>query len=266
MDLLGNQFDKTVFIVSTGRTGTKGLAHYFDVTYPHVKAVHEPHLSRLLRFASNMQMAGFVPAENLIPILTAARRRFLARFDESIYIESNPVLQGFLPILDQVYRKPLIIHVVRDPKTTIPSAINFDFNHGLKKFANHWVPFWHHRPYEFGIDEKTWFEQTPVEKLSWYWHSINSHIENSARTYGDRYLRLRFEDLFYNDNQGLREMAMWIGLNDTDQLIANATQKKVNASTSNRQPKWDDWPESDRQIVLDHCGSMMERYGYSVSG
>jgi hypothetical protein len=36
------KFDKAVFIVSSGRTGTKALAHHLSKCYDNVFAVHEP--------------------------------------------------------------------------------------------------------------------------------------------------------------------------------------------------------------------------------
>jgi hypothetical protein len=45
------------FIVSTGRTGTQFLAHYFEQNFAHVTARHEPKPSYLLCMASNAYAA-----------------------------------------------------------------------------------------------------------------------------------------------------------------------------------------------------------------
>ena len=45
--------NRMIFVLSTGRTGTKFLAEYFNNNYPDITALHEPKPSYLLRLMSN---------------------------------------------------------------------------------------------------------------------------------------------------------------------------------------------------------------------
>ena len=60
---MSSHLEKVVVILSTGRTGTKALAHFFNTSYDNVTALHEPAPSRHLRLLSNRAMArGMTPA------------------------------------------------------------------------------------------------------------------------------------------------------------------------------------------------------------
>src|SRR4051812_12823408 len=97
MAVPGNpNLQKVVVILSTGRTGTKALAHFFNTTYHNVTPLHEPRPSRHLRLLSNRAMAKGMTAEAAVRSLTKARSALLASLTRPIYIESNWYVYGFL--------------------------------------------------------------------------------------------------------------------------------------------------------------------------
>ena len=79
---------KTVFVLSSGRTGTHFLAHYFNSNYDNVVALHEPKSTYLFRRYSNAYIAGKVPRERMIGVLRGARREVLDSLQTDTYIES----------------------------------------------------------------------------------------------------------------------------------------------------------------------------------
>ena len=71
--------DKVAIIVSTGRTATKAIAHYFDTCYENVCARHEPFPSHHLRFASNLYLTGRISRSSLRSLLISSRKLSIAR-------------------------------------------------------------------------------------------------------------------------------------------------------------------------------------------
>ena len=84
-----NKFEKVVVVLSTGRTGTQALAHYFNTCYDNVTALHEPKPTRQFRVMSNMAIAGKLPRERAVKNLVRFRRRLVEKITRPIYIESN---------------------------------------------------------------------------------------------------------------------------------------------------------------------------------
>ena len=91
---------RTIVLVSTGRTGTRALAEYWNSAYPDVTALHEPVPSRSLRRLSNRYLCKKVDLDTLTREFTRSRRRLLASIDTPVYVESNPFLHGCLDAFD----------------------------------------------------------------------------------------------------------------------------------------------------------------------
>ena len=261
MAVFGGKFEQVVLVVSTGRTGTTALAQYFDA-FDRVCALHEPAPSRSLRVASNRHLAGRLPESRLIDLYAAARRRRFERIREPVYVESNPTLHGFLDVFDALFDSPRVVHVVRDPRTQIPSGINYGSYSGIKGLAVQFFPYWALKPEHLHPSPpRRWSHMSPAERIAWRWRTVNGELERGEALFGDRYLRFRFEDLFADSGAGMRRLAESLGL-----AAGGAGERqrceKVNASTRTQMPGWDAWTASDRQVVLDLCGPLMERYGY----
>ncbi len=263
MAVFGDKFERVALIVSTGRTGTTAVARYLDDAFDDVCALHEPAPSRRLRVASNRRLAGRLAADRLVALYADARRRRFAAVRERVYVESNPMLHGFLDAFDRLFASPRIVHIVRDPRTQIPSGINFGSYSGIKGLAVRFVPYWTLKPEH--LDPRAarrWGDMSPTERIAWRWTAINGELERGAELFGDRYLRLRFEDVLADDGSGMRRLIEWIGLGAPRTPFARLREQKVNASTGRQLSKWQEWERRDQQVVLDLCGPQMERYGY----
>ncbi len=260
---LGGHLDKVVIAVSTGRTGTKAIAHYFDTCYPQVRGLHEPRPSWRLRIASSRYASGGLSKDDLERLLLKCRRRLIESLTEPVYLESNPSLFGFLEVVDEVIAEPRIVHIVRDPRTYIRSVINFGSFRGLKglavKFCPHWVP----KPEHFAKRPAArWGRMSPPVRLAWLWTTINSILDHGRELFGDRYVRLRFEDLFAAHGPGLRQLAQWVGLPENAELVTQAREHPLNASSRQVLPTWQQWDPQLLEQVDAHCGELMESYGY----
>jgi len=271
-----DKFEKVVVVLSTGRTGTQALAHYFNAAYDNVTALHEPKPTRHFRVMSNRAVAGKLSKETAVRALVRSRRRLVEKITRPVYIESNWYLYGFLEALKEVFGKPLILHVVRDPRTFIPSYINYGTFSGLKKIAAEFLPYWYLKPEQYEPNPpKRWNRMSEPERLAWHWHVVNREIDRGAELYGGDYLRLRYEDIFPREKAstadgtksagmppGLATLLPWLGLAPNERLLELMRDRKMNASRNRGFPKWREWEQSTKAAVLAMCGGQLERYGY----
>ncbi len=255
-------FDSVLFILSTGRTGTTALAHHLDGFGGKVKAVHEPKPSRNLRIASNRALCGKLTSEQLVTLYKESRKALFAQTGEPVYIESNPFLHGFIDVLDQLVPTPKILHVVRDPRTYVTSYLNFGGISGKKSLATRFIPFWMLKPEKYEPESGlNWRAMTDVEKLAWRWDRINRVLDCGAELYGERYRRVKYEDIFSDLPAGLSEIMNFAGL-ETKPENFNIDQAPINASVDKRKEGWAEWSGEDRRQLTDICADSMARYGY----
>src|SRR5436305_6566636 len=104
---------KFVFIVSSGRTGTKAIAQHLSRCYPQVWAAHEPAPSWRLRMGTTRALCGRTHRDELKAMLAKLRRGMVQRVQQAIYVESNPYLSGFIEVLGEVFDGASVVHVVR---------------------------------------------------------------------------------------------------------------------------------------------------------
>jgi hypothetical protein len=256
-----------VLVVSTGRTGTKALATHLGACYPQVVALHEPPPTRfLLRRTANRFLCGRLSRDELVKILREYRAQPLTGPTQTLYVESNPGLAGFLDAFPDVFPDFQVLHVVRDPRTYIPSALNWGVFRGVKGMFAKWLPFWLPKPEIARADARVvWRQLSPVEKLAWHWQFINEHLNRGRQMYPDRYHVIRFEDLFARDGSGLADAVRWMGLPATEGLALAANSENVNASRPGRAVKWRDWPDTDKRAALRFCAPLMRTYGYDLT-
>ncbi len=241
------------------------LARYFDACYPQVKAVHEPRPSRRLRIASNRYLCGRLTRNKLIRSFVKARARLFQSISEPVYIEANNFLHGFLDVFDDIFDDPRVLHIVRDPRTFIRSWINFGVFRGLKGLAGRYCPFWLLKPEKYEkAPVRRWARMPRPERIAWYWNAINAELDRGQGLFGDRYMRVRYEDLFEPDGRELLRLTEWIGLPGSPDLIGKAREGKVNASRDRGFPRWQDLLIETRRSVLACCRDRMTKYAYDV--
>jgi len=245
---------KFVFIVSSGRTGTKAIAQHLSRCYPQVWAAHEPTPSWRLRLGTTRALCGKIGREELKGMLVKLRRGLVGGVERGIYVESNPYLSGFVEVLGEVFEGASVVHVVRDPRTYVRSGVNFGAFRGLKKLAAEFLPNWFPRP------DHNRSKMDAIERLAWFWSLVNSHLNRGEQIYGQKYLRIRFEELFSAD--GLGRLTDWMELPRSSAMIEEAKRERVNASKRDELPEWEKWCGGDQYKVMRHCEPLMKVYGY----
>lgn len=244
---------KTIFILSTGRTGTNFFADYFN-KHPSVTAHHEPKPSRILRMWSNARLENRAADEEMVAVFSAKRKRLFKSLNGSIYIESNPFIIGFAPVLKNVFKEPVIIHVVRDPRDYIRSALNHGNAKGVKKLFNKYVPFWYPKTGRIlGKD----IDGSLMLRTAGYWSIINSWLDKGSND--KNYHLFKFEDLFSHKAE-LKRLAKIIGVEPgfIDKNPPNATNKSKDRVINT----WDSWSKKDCREIQKICGDQMKKYGY----
>jgi hypothetical protein len=244
---------RPVFILSTGRTGTQFLAHYFDRD-PRAHAVHEPSPSRGLRFWTVAYLEGVVERPAMASTLRRYRTGSFKNIGAPIYIESNNFLAGFAESLIDEFNEPLLIHVVRDPRTYIRSAINNGAASGLKGLANRFVPFAH-----LPLDSEA--EHPEIMRSALYWNLLNGHLYKVGQGYSS-YHRFRYEDLFIAGTTQFGRLTELVGAGRGEESVV--AEEKVNQSPRNLMPSWAEWSQGQKRVVIETCAEMMARFGYEL--
>lgn len=247
---------KPVFILATGRTGTKFFAELLN-NDPKITALHEPKPSRILRLWTMAYFEGDANENELATVLFAKRKRLMSRIDTPIYIESNPFLVGFLKVLDKVFNDPIIVHVVRDPRDYVRSCVNHGNKRGLKKIMNEYLGYWHP---DYNKVLKTDKQLDIGLKYAAYWRIVNEFIYEHGKKKRNYHL-FKFEDLF-DEKSG--ELARLVELVGADKSLAHlpSSRQKVNRSRFDDFGKWQDWESPYCKEVEKICGPYMKKFSY----
>jgi hypothetical protein len=249
---------KVAIIVSAGRTGTQFLAHYFASNYPRVVARHEPRPRYLLRVLSNAYNAGRISRETLRAVLHWTRGRSMRALAADIYIESNAYLHGFVEVLDAAWDDPLVVHVVRDPRSYVRSVLNHGNARGLKRFANTWVPYW--IP---DVERELGLEARPglVGVFAGQWRILNEVLrERGSRL--PHYRLIHFEELFGATHSGLRSLCRELGLEFQDRGAVLPPTRRINVSRGDDIGDWRSWPPQWCRELDRICGPSLRSFGY----
>ncbi len=246
---------KPIFILSTGRTGTTFLADFLH-QYGNITAVHEPKPSRILRMWSMACLEGRVSPNYMAAAFSKKRQKLLNHVHAPIYIESNPFIVGFVDVLKELFDDPIIIHVVRDPRTYTTSSINHGNTVGLKSFFNKYVPFWVYTPK--GHKQS---QLEPAFRAAEHWQITNQTLRDYGKS-NKNYYMFKFEEVFVGDREKLGDLLKIIGA-PKNALNEFKNSKVPRNKSKHRQIKaWQDWPEPTRQQIKKICGPLMKTYGY----
>lgn len=246
--------NERMYILSTGRTGTNFLAHYFN-THRDAVAVHEPSASRLLRLVSNLRLAGRISksvAQAIFRVLDS-----LNRAHDVKYIESNPFIVGFADIVHITHPGSKVLHIVRDPRTYIPSIMNHSNTSGFKSLGNKYLPFWLWRNSR-AVDKP--YRNQLFTRYAEYWTVANRFISEHADQ--QDYHLFRFEDVFEPPHRDLEKLEEFAGLDMSTASGEITIERPLNQSQDDALPAWAEWTDGQVMLVDDLCGELMEQYGY----
>lgn len=250
---------RPIFIVSTGRTGTKFLAKYFN-SFNTIYAVHEPlptFLHMGIKYAQSKNSLGDVAGSILRKRSHIYRN--VERSGANIYIECNNRLFSLVKPLIKAFNDPKIIHIVRDGRDFVRSGMSRGWyleGDPLPRISAKMFP-----------DDKyysTWNELTQFEKIVWLWQKQNKLISQDLKGYKNG-ITIRFEDIFYTENfSGLKSMMdfLEIQLDQGFSTFAKLQERKINKTKKYSIPHWKDWDESMKDSFDKIAKQFMAYYGY----
>ena len=252
--------DRIVFILSTGRTGTKSLAE--GLAGEQIVSLHQPPFSRLLTIASNYYLHGWLPESALRWLVKRIRATQILQSDCRCYIQAFSLDHLPAKIISEQIPGVHIVHIVRDPRTFVPSYLNWMHTRFKSFIANKFIIGWQPSGYftgEFSWNE--WHKMDEFERVCWLWVYKNRMLEKIFHN-TDNYLQIYFEDLFLSKNkQTFDNLLSFIGVPNQVNLT-HIFQHVKNRSKKTYIPPWEEWPSERQKRLSDICGEQMIHYGY----
>lgn len=244
------------FIVSTGRTGTKFLAHFFN-GFGHIESHHEPEPNFLV--LGNRFATGKISFDAAARELARGRKHLansMRRSAKSVYIESNNMLYSLVPVLGSVFENFKIVHVVRDGRDVVRSGMH-----------RPWYTDSDHLPRIKATDfdgdpfSNEWERMDRFEKVCWWWQKRDRIISDALENH-DNSITVRFEEIFdsENGNPGMRKIIDFLELDIEYQ--GSDFFRKINETGYSHFPHWRAWDRRLREKFTRVAGDQAARHGY----
>jgi len=252
---------ETCFITSTGRTGTKFLANFFN-EFDNIHSVHEP--TPVFRDLSIEFAKGLCSSKKAKEEIKDKRRalcRQVKRNGNQIYIESNPRLFSLIKPLKEAFNEPKIIHIVRDGRDFVRS--------GMSRYYGGFYSKGDINPRLNAIDfpeddyYDNWDDFSLFEKNCWYWKKRDEIIYQDIKDYS-KGITIKFEDIFNRpeDYKGICEISQFLGLDNDDAIstFKYMQRNKINKTKKYSIPHWKEWDDIKKEKFDQIAGDHMKIY------
>ncbi len=254
-----------IFVVSTGRTGTRFIASLLDQFCPGVEAHHTTPWSTLINVLGNMHLARLLSETALLRVWRHLKGRDFAVSEHRAFVDSNNHLYVFAAYAHQLYAHAKVVHVIRDPRTYVRSHLNWARERPKSFMANYLLPFWQPNGYllgEFALGQ--WLRLDSFERFCWIWDFKNRYLARLCNA-DLPYLLIRFEDLVEEPTrqQTLETLGEFIGAPLVSRPADLPSLPRNNTSTR-RFPHWRHWSEKQCKQLHQICGEQMSLYGYGL--
>ncbi len=293
------KFDKySVFLTSTGRTGTQFMARMMSKMIDDFSSFHEPGtlwftrphewLEQINRYGLyHMTIGQARPTHSMFKLSTDRytkkisdekakeyiynmRKPLIDDVNRKIYMESSGHIYALVDLIAEVFPNSKFIFIIRDPRTWVRSALNtieyiiykpldIDFlNISIKAKDMNDDPY-----------NELWSEMSIFEKYCWYYDKVNSFIMNKFNKL-DNVMFVRFEDLFNKKtkNETFKKLLSFSshfrdGFESKYEFKADLLNRKVHSNANKKKfPKWQHWDNEMALTLKEHCGKWMKKYNY----
>ncbi len=251
--------DERIYVLSTGRTGTTFLYNFFKTYYPELNITHQTRWSRLMNIAGNLPLR----KQQKVWLIQWLFKRMK---NEKIPVSTvDPLLSLPIKILIDAGKISdyKVIHLVRDPRTFVPSFMNWKRQSVKRTFLHHVVPFWQPCPLFSGnVSFFSWLFMPKYEHFCWVWHHKNRLFQQLAKE--NNYLLIRTEDL--NDQQkieeSMRSIVSFLSLPEKAFDYSSLREKRINASKQKSFPEWKCWTPKMKHKLIWHCEKLAKELGF----
>ncbi|MFB6306870.1 MAG: hypothetical protein ABEH43_07775 [Flavobacteriales bacterium] len=239
---------RAAFITSTGRTGTWFLTKFINKEVENAVSYHEaqPHFKREGHKLRSREAKFYEKLYFSIP-----RKYRQLKHKEKWYIETNYHLYAAIEMIREVHNSPLIIHIIRDGREVVRSWLN----------KNRYITNDHVLPYHIPGDpaRSKWEKWNPLQKLSWFWVSVNQRAEDSKPD-----LTLYYENIFKADkNSDIFSILNQLeGTSYDRESVINFFDKKINTNKNDFYPPYNEWPDHWKEQFLEIAEDTMKKHGY----
>ncbi|MFH1852171.1 MAG: sulfotransferase [Candidatus Neomarinimicrobiota bacterium] len=230
---------EAVFVLSTGRAGTDLLERLFRLDKSNF-TFHEP-IPDLVYSAKLAYELGPNGLEARKLGFISARYHLLKEcyFRDKRYIETNNKLTFFPDAIYHLMPKSKFIHLIRNPRSFVCSALR------RKYYAGH--DFDDGRIVPINKSEIGWDEFSLIQKNGWLWNETNQTIEAfKANINPDRIITIKSEELFTNPNT-FNKIIKFTDITCVDQkIITKITKKPVNQQIKGNVVPFGQWTENEK--------------------
>lgn len=249
-----------IFVLSTGRVGTKTLAALAGLSR-HVIALHEP-IPKLYALSSLYYRCntGTFHDEVFAEAFLTARReifRYALSFGRG-YVETSPQVTFLAPVIRIAVPNARFIHIVRDPKNFVRSGMRrgWYFNHPMDNTRL--------KPIHQSDDYRCWNQWETVEKIFWLWKETNVWINRFMQSVPtEKKLFLHSENIFLNKEEDINKFFDFLNVpKPPDKRIKKILSKKLNAQKSGDFQEISDWPNELNTKFYRIVGESAKQFGY----
>ncbi|MBH49958.1 MAG: hypothetical protein CMG69_04305 [Candidatus Marinimicrobia bacterium] len=233
-----------IFVLSTGRCGTKFLSKLFKIINAGL-VYHEPYPK--LTYASKFIY------DNMDKDLTSRKSAFISSRFELIkdsflknkrYIETNPNITFFADAINELFPNCRFIHLIRHPGDFVRSGIR------RKYYQNH--DYDDGRIIPLNIKTSNWESYSQIKKIGWLWNETNQLVENwKGSFHPEKIITVKSEELF-NDLSEFEKICQFCMIKTSN--ITKLTKQyniPVNVQKKGSFPPFDQWSISQKKELYD---------------
>jgi len=252
-----------LFVLSTGRTGTKTLAALLGLS-SNLFAYHEPR-PKLFALSRLAYLYGYSsPADEILAVAFATARQELLDYALSCgrgYAETSPHLTFLAPAILRTIPNARFIHLTRHPVAVVRSGVRRGWYAGHRYDPTRITP----RPGTEDADR--WSTYSVVQKNLWLWDATNRWILDFMSTLPPtQTLHIKAEDIFAGRIETLERLYSFVGTTMPPLRKVHAIlRRKLNAQKKGTPPMSEaDWADLQTNLAR-FTAETAARLGYDLS-
>lgn len=170
------------------------------------------------------------------------------------YVEGNNFLFSMIPMIRDVFDNATIVHVVRDGRGFVKSAMNRGY-FAEEDFRAHLRGDKHG---DYTLEE--WQSMNKLEKNAWLWAHKNQVIESFNPD-----VQVSFKSIFKDDSRpGLRRICDEAGLPYDEDVVSSTLSTRIHQPSSELFDSFESFPEEWKERFWEIAGDMMRHYEYDT--
>lgn len=251
---------RCIFVLSTGRTGTKTLATLISLSKDYL-SYHEavPKLFRLSRLAYSVEAVSEI--NDVLKEAFLIARRDLLEYSLKCgrgYAETGNHVTFLAKVIHETIPEARFIHLVRDPRSVIRSGMRRNW------YANSPYDYIRITPKNDSEIADKWKYFSSFQKNVWLWNETNKWIIDfmSIMPY-EKALLIHSEELFDRNEETLIRLYDFLGTQKpSNRRINLILKKKLNIQKTGEFPVTQDWSRSMVDDFIQLAGNTARALNY----